>query len=164
MVPVSIPNGRIWLVQAFWHKGQAAVMEELPLPANLMSSPMPYPLGHRASELTPARQVAAGYLQQGKLASNTRRSSPVSFTGEVKQQGGAPHPANQSCCPCPCFPNAGIWPGDVTVSTPDSESGNRGSNPRRVRAARQAVSSPPSSHAEGRQLDPGQVYAFSWVR
>ena len=96
-----------------------------------------------------------------------------SFTGEVKQQG-APVlliPANQSCCPCPCFPDRGIWPGGATASTPDFESGNRGSNPRRafaetrfvkggkafrvccclwqkVRAARQAVGSPLSSVAQ----------------
>ena len=129
-------------------------------PANLMSSPMPYPLGHRASWLTPARQVAAGYLQQGKLASNTRRFHLSPSLGEWS--------SNQSCCHYPCFPDGGIWPGGVTVSAPDSESGNRGSNPRRafaetrfvkggkvfrvccclwqkVRAARQAVSSPPSS-------------------
>ena len=29
MVPGSIPGGGFGLVQAFWHKGQAAVMEEL---------------------------------------------------------------------------------------------------------------------------------------
>ena len=43
-------------------------------------------------------------------------------------------PANQSCCDCSCSPDRGIWPGGVTVSTPDSESGSRGSNPRRASA------------------------------
>ena len=31
IVPGSMPGGRFGLVQAFWHKGHAAVMEELAL-------------------------------------------------------------------------------------------------------------------------------------
>ena len=84
---------------------------------------MPYPLGHGASWPAKASWQA---IPEG--------SSPVSFTGEVKQQQAPapPIPAIQSCCPCPCFPDRGIWSGGVTVSTPDSESGNRGSIPGRA--------------------------------
>ena len=146
MVPGSIPGGRIW------------------------RRPMPYPLGHGASWLTPARQVASWLTPARQVGKQQQKFfSHFSFTGEVKQQGGprASHPS-KSCCPCPCSPDRGIWPGGVTVSTTDSEFGNRGSNPRRafaetrfmkggkafrvycclwqrVRAARQAVNSPPSS-------------------
>ena len=66
------------------------------------------------SWLPPARQVGKQYQKVLHLSPSLREWSSK----------GAPVlliPANQSCCPCPCFPDGGIWPGGVTVSTRDSE-------------------------------------------
>ena len=80
---------------------------------------MPYPLGHGASWLMPARQVASRLTQQGKLASNTGRffTCLLHWRSEAARGPCASHPSNSVLLSLSLLlRRSGIWSGGVIWS------------------------------------------------